>query len=122
MSSTFALLLVDDDEHKRSLIAHFLRRRLPDCLLLECENGLQAIEALKSHAVRAVITDHSMQPVNGLELSRWIRQHFVNLPVVMVTGHPAIEPEARAAGVSVVLSSSKFAEVGGIVAQLVEGN
>lgn len=68
--------------------------------------------------MNVVVTDHSMCPVNGLELARWVRSHAPELPLVMVTGHPDIEPQAKAAGATLVVSFSRYAEIGDIVSSV----
>lgn len=83
--------------------------------MVECDNGQAAIDHLKASPVNVVISDHSMCPVNGLELARWVRSHSPELPLVMVTGHPDIEPQAMAAGATMVVSFSRYAEIGDIV-------
>lgn len=116
MNTPLRLLLVDDDEQKRFLLGRFLRRRYAEAEIFECEHGLAAIEEMKRAPVAAVITDHSMQPVNGLELTRWVRTHAPATPVVMVTGNPYLEPTGLAAGATLVVNFSRYAEIGEIVA------
>lgn len=118
MPSDFKFLLVDDDKEKRFLIAHHLSREFEGASLVECDSGAAAIAHLENNSVHAVVTDNSMSPVNGLELIIWLRERDVNLPVVMVTGNPEIERVAIKAGASVVVTSHKFKEVGGILRKL----
>jgi EAL domain-containing protein (putative c-di-GMP-specific phosphodiesterase class I) len=50
-----------------------------------------AIERVSAGGVHVVVSDISMPEMTGVELLRTIRQHDADLPVVLVTGIPAIE-------------------------------
>lgn len=118
MSGPWHFLLVDDDPDKRHLIGHYLTRSFPSASVFECSSGAEAIDYLKLHSVSAILTDHSMQPVNGIELIQWTRRIHPEIPILMVTGHPAIEQEALHAGATLVVSFGRFAEIGQILARL----
>jgi two-component system C4-dicarboxylate transport response regulator DctD len=120
MSRELKILLVDDDAEKRFLIAHHLAREFEGVTLIQCDSGAAAIAHLERNPVHALVTDNSMSPVNGLELIIWLRERDGNLPVVMVTGNSGIEPIAVKAGASVVVTSSRFKEVGPILKQLLK--
>lgn len=50
-----------------------------------------AIERVSAGGVHVVVSDISMPEMSGVELLRTIRAHDADLPVVLVTGLPAIE-------------------------------
>ncbi len=50
-----------------------------------------AVERVSAGGVHVVVSDISMPEMSGLELLRTIRNHDADLPVVLVTGLPAIE-------------------------------
>jgi PAS domain S-box-containing protein len=81
------LLLVEDDESVRQ----FTRRILESLgyFVLEAANGLQALEALKTHAgsVRLVITDVVMPQMGGIALSERIRASSPAPPILFVSGY-----------------------------------
>jgi two-component system chemotaxis response regulator CheY len=53
----------------------------------EAEDGLKAMEKLTSEPIDFVITDWNMPNMNGLDLTRGIRQHETlgQMPILMVT-------------------------------------
>ena len=118
MGSPLEILLVDDDDNKRSLIAHFVARQCPTAHLVETANGAEAIEYLEGNRADAILTDHNMAPVDGVELIRWVRRRFSALPILMITGELKIEKTALEAGANLVLNFSRFPEAGTILAQL----
>ena len=118
MAAVLRLLLVDDDDNKRLLLAHSLLERFSSAFLFQCRSGAEAIAYLSTRAVDAVVTDHSMTPVNGIELISWVRDRGLQIPVVMVTGHPEIEETALEAGATKVIPFARFTEIGDIVARL----
>lgn len=114
------LLLADDDVHKRSLLAHYLAQEFGDPTIVECDSGAAAIEHLHRAHFDAVVSNHSMYPVDGVELVRWIRAHRDDLPVIMVTGSPKIASEAHEAGVDRVLDTSAYQSIGPVVRRFIE--
>lgn len=118
MAHPLHLIVVDDDEHKRALIVHQLGRQFERAVLFQCASGAEAIEHLKTNAVDAIVTDHSMHPVNGIELIQWVRARTKELPILMVTGHPEIEAEALKAGATKVITFDRFREVGPLLSEL----
>lgn len=118
MPLTPQLLLVDDDPQKRALLAHFLLLEFPHADIVQVDSGAAAIAHLERQSVDAVVSNHSMQPVNGVELARWIRSHRRDLPLVMVTGNTHVAEAALAAGVDAVLDTAHYVELGPAVRRL----
>lgn len=111
-------LLVDDDEHKRVLLGIHLKRAFPGYDIVECSSGAEGIDAFDAHPVDAIVTDHSMTPVSGIEMIRAIRKRDTRVPIVMVTGHPSIRDVAVNAGADAVIGFVKFAELPAILTAL----
>jgi CheY-like chemotaxis protein len=121
MPSDLHLLVVDDDEQKRRLLARVLRREFDRARVTECVSGEAAIQRLQQHSVTAVVTNHSMQPVDGIELTQWIRSRDPALPILMVTGDPHIAALALRHGVDRVIDFARFQEVGPTLRTLIAG-
>ena len=77
------ILVVDDENHVRSMIGLALERQGYHVQL--ASSGRQAIELLDENSFDLVLTDIVMQDGNGIFLLDRIRGKVPNLPVVMVS-------------------------------------
>ncbi|HWS86284.1 MAG TPA: response regulator [Pyrinomonadaceae bacterium] len=105
------VLLAEDDRALRRYLEVVLRRAGYE--VLTASDGLEAMKALLSNAVDAVVTDALMPHLSGQELCRFLREHprLKDLPVVLLSGSdPATRAEA-AAGADLYLSKPVQADV-----------
>ncbi len=80
-----ALVLVVEDEQKmRRMVARVLAGR--GHLVLEAENGNEALALLAKGPPDLVITDLFMPDKEGIETIRAIRQDHPDLPIIAMTG------------------------------------
>jgi putative nucleotidyltransferase with HDIG domain len=77
------ILVVDDENHVRSMIGATLERRGYDVQL--SSSGRHALEILEHNTFDLVLTDIVMQDGNGIFLLDSIRGKLPNVPVVMVS-------------------------------------
>ncbi len=49
-------------------------------------DGVEAINLLQSHSFDLVLLDVRMPRVDGIEVLKYIRDHFLDMPVIMLTG------------------------------------
>ncbi|MFZ5670549.1 MAG: response regulator [Pseudomonadota bacterium] len=117
------ILLVDDNHHMRVLLAEILRAiGVRD--VLEASDGAEALQVMRSHQVDIVMTDLAMQPVDGIDFVRLLRNSSDSpnklCPVVMITGHSTTRRvnEARDAGVNEFLAKPVTAR--GVIERIVE--
>jgi two-component system response regulator YesN len=83
----YQVLLVDDEFLVRDAIKNNLNwEALGFELAGDCQNGKEAIEFLKAHAVDVVITDICMPYVDGLELSRHLYNHYPGTVIIIFSG------------------------------------
>ena len=103
------ILLVDDNHHMRLLLGEILRA-LGVRQLYEASDGAQGLQMMKNHPVDIVMTDLSMQPMDGIDFVRLLRNSPDSpnqmCPVIMITGHSTMQRvnEARNAGVNEFLA------------------
>ncbi len=79
------LLVVDDSITTRTLEKNILEAAGYE--VVTAIDGLQAIEQLKSHPAMLVITDIEMPNMDGISLTRYLREspEFSDLPIILVT-------------------------------------
>ena len=116
-------LIVEDNAHMRSLLRALLNS-IGIKEISECSNGQIAIELLRERKSDLVLTDLAMKPMDGLELTRYLRtnDHSPNpfVPIIMISGHTEkyrVEA-ARDAGVTEFLA--KPITVNNLIARLAE--
>lgn len=90
------ILIADDDELSRSLVAQVLRR--PGVDLVEAGDGAQVVSLLSSRPrFDLVVTDYLMPWMNGLQLAATLRAHGIELPILLMTGVISRDLEVRIA-------------------------
>ncbi len=87
---TLRVIVVDDSRLARKAITKVLRN-LGLKEIIEFEDGSHAINYLAENEVDLVVTDYNMPEVNGIELTKHIRQstNHADVPILMVTSQAA---------------------------------
>ncbi len=99
------VLLVDDNDHMRTIVGTILKG-IGVTSVREAQDGSEALEALRSWPADLAIVDFRMDPMDGVDFTRLVRNAADSrnpfLPIIMMTGfadRPRVE-EARDAGVT----------------------
>ena len=96
------MLVVDDDKRLMMAITHVLHDDGYETRT--AYDGQRAIQRLSvGYAPDLIILDLVMPRVNGLEVLNWMRQHHLQIPIVLATS----EDDVRAADVGAVVKLSK---------------
>ena len=98
------VLIAEDDEDIALILTRLLKRA--GYTVLHAPDGVRALELARDDRPDVVLTDLGMPRMDGLELTRAIREHpdLRDTPVVMLSGHLHPGDSAPiAAGVCVVL-------------------
>lgn len=109
MADSLKALLVEDNMQMRVLLRSLLHS-LGIRDITEATNGERALAYLQDIAFDIIVTDLSMQPVDGITLTKAVRQSPESknpyVPIVMVTGHTERHrvEAARDAGVTEFLA------------------
>ncbi|MBU2897338.1 sigma-54-dependent transcriptional regulator [Vibrio hepatarius] len=88
------VLIVEDDEGLREALVDTLA--LAGYEWLEADSAEDALLKLKSHSVDVVVSDVQMAGMGGLALLRNIKQHWPNIPVLLMTAYANIEDAVSA--------------------------
>jgi CheY-like chemotaxis protein len=66
-------LVVDDHPINRLLLQNILKNQWPNCYLVEADNGLKALAALRQHNFDVVLMDMVMPEMDGIEATAAMR-------------------------------------------------
>jgi signal transduction histidine kinase len=79
------LLLIDDDDEVRAVIATLLRQL--DYEVVEAGDGETGLRLLEQHRPALAIIDYLMPGMNGAEVARRARTHSPRLSIVFISGY-----------------------------------
>ncbi len=83
------VLIVDDDYDMLELLHRHLRAM--EFHTYRASSVHEAIEILQGGSIDLLITDLQMPGINGLELIRYAREHYPEIPKLVVTGFPTVD-------------------------------
>ncbi len=88
------ILIVDDEEELRKLLAKILK--LEGFATLEAENGAKAREIFKKEEIALVITDVRLPDISGIELISEIKKVNPLTEILVITAYGTIEDGVKA--------------------------
>ncbi len=89
------VLIVDDEEPIRRAFGRLLQQDGHE--VLSAADGREAVKFLsQSSTLDVIVSDINMPQMNGLELLRAVREHEMDLPVILITANPGIESAIQA--------------------------
>jgi CheY-like chemotaxis protein len=103
------ILIVDDNRHMRVMLSEILKA-VGVRQIYEAGDGAQALKMMRGQSIDIIMTDLSMQPLDGIDFVRLLRRSPDSpnpmCPVIMITGHSTMTRvhEARNAGVNEFLA------------------
>jgi CheY-like chemotaxis protein len=123
--TTQRFLVVDDHPINRLLVRQILKNNWKNCELVEAENGIKALEALRQQDFDVILMDMVMPEMDGIETTRALRRDFAqpmrDTPVLGLTANvnPQDLDRFSDAGVSaVVLKPFDAAKVCALVEEM----
>ncbi|TAK14443.1 MAG: GAF domain-containing protein [Anaerolineae bacterium] len=124
MSKTLSILLIEDNPDDRVLIRHGLEKHFPSLALREILSPSSFDAALESGEFDFVIVDYHLGWADGISITRKVKEHYPDLPVLMftITGSEEVAVQAMKAGLDdyVLKSPSQFALLPGIIESLLQ--
>ncbi|KAB2843837.1 MAG: response regulator, partial [Ignavibacterium sp.] len=96
VSEKRSVLIIDDDKTIRKLITHHLK--LNNFIPFEAENSYQAFEVLKKEKIDLVLSDVTMEGMDGFEFCQKVRENENHrfLPFIFVTAKNTLEDKSKA--------------------------
>lgn len=88
------VLLVDDDEIVRVAYARVLKSK--GHKVTTASDGGEAIRHVSSGPFDVIVSDVAMPSTDGLEFLRTVREHDLDVPVILITGGPELGQAMRA--------------------------
>jgi CheY-like chemotaxis protein len=79
------ILIVEDEDFHRIL----LKKILVDngYQVIEASNGTDGLEIMRTSKIDMIISDLEMPKMDGMEFTKWVKEHNPKFPVVIITGH-----------------------------------
>lgn len=83
----YKVVLVDDEFLVRELIAEKVNWELLDCeLLLKATSASEVYDFIDENKVDIILTDINMPVIDGLAMSKRIREQYPNIKIIVLTG------------------------------------
>lgn len=79
----YTILVVDDEELIRYLVASYLSKLGHSCFT--AIDGVDALDKMKKNKIDAVITDIKMENMNGITLINQISKKYPEVPIMVMT-------------------------------------
>lgn len=93
----YKLLIVDDEvEVRKGIINKIEWESIGFRIVAEAENGREALELFEKHVPDVLLTDIKMPFMDGLELSKHVRDKYPTTKIVVMTGFDEFEYAHRA--------------------------
>jgi len=83
------ILIVDDDYDMLELVQRQLQEQQYHSY--KAASVKEAIDILKFNAVDLLITDLQMPGIGGMELIKYVEEHFPKVPKLVITGYPSMD-------------------------------
>jgi PAS domain S-box-containing protein len=83
-TNQLSVLIIDDEEELRILLAEILREA--DYQVVLAADGKEGIEKFKSNKIDIVFTDLGMPEMNGWQVAKTVKTMNKNVPVILISG------------------------------------
>lgn len=91
------VLIVDDEDALREVYAEMLREEGYEVETARSSaEAIDVLDLLQRSELDVVLSDIQMPGMSGVQLLRAVRERDLDLPVVLITGSPAVDTAARA--------------------------
>lgn len=119
------IVIADDHRLVREAWKLLLNRDERLSVIALCENGIRAVDACHNLRPDIVLMDINMEPVNGIEATRQIRQFSTGIKIIGISVHTDssyINGMMQAGANGYVTKNSSGEEMIAAIMQVMEGN
>lgn len=88
------ILVVDDEPALLRVCARALEAAGRE--VHTASNGREAVAMISEKSFEVIVTDITMPDMNGIQLLHAVREHDLDVPVILMTGMPTVETSVRA--------------------------
>lgn len=85
----YKILIVDDVKDSIELVSRNLQQA--GYITFTATSPIKGSEILKNNEIDLVITDLRMPDIDGIAFTRYIKENYKNVEIIMITGYPSIE-------------------------------
>ncbi len=103
MTQTMRIIIADDQAQARHALKAVLANWPEVEVTAEAANGQGAVDLVEKHQPDAVLMDVRMPVMDGLQATRWIKRHWPQVRVVVLTMYASERTGALAAGADAFL-------------------
>jgi CheY-like chemotaxis protein len=103
MAPTPHIIVAEDADSLRALIARLLVRTYPAVAISAVPNGAQALAIVEQRGADLIIADHHMPLLTGIDLVRTLRAQQITTPIIIISSDHTVEGPALAAGANYFL-------------------
>ncbi len=79
------ILIVDDEKNIRDVLKRYLTHEGFE--VITAANGFAAQRVLESEAIHGMVADLKMPEMDGLTLTKWVREQGYEIPILMISAH-----------------------------------
>ncbi len=87
------VLIVDDDYDMLELLQRNLK--IMQFHAFKASSVKEAIDILNTSTIDLLITDLQMPGINGLELIKYVQEHYPKIPKLVITGYPTLDSAVK---------------------------
>ncbi len=81
------IMIIEDEKDHFDLMALAIKKEFPDAVVELCEKADLCLGRLEEDGVDIIIADYLLAGRTGLQLLEDLKEHRIEAPVIMVTGH-----------------------------------
>lgn len=95
------VLLVDDEHLELEQLEQLILQKYPNWHHYSAEDSVEARQLLKNNPISLALVDIHLPGESGLELAAYIKKHFPEIPVIIVTAYQDFDYAKRAIQIDV---------------------